>query len=293
MKVNCKALKLSIKVACILFIVSVILVIVSIYCINQIIESIRDVFLGSFISSIIMICFYISAYNVEKKKTLGQYWIECRKMLVGINTIEYLNINYNKEVFVKLIYEQKDKLNKENLKYTKLIKNRIKLDDKKYLENLTEKEEKDFLEEKIKRMCDKTINEMNKIIGQYLNYLNLSMDNMNILLDDIEFFNGDSDYYKAYELFQELFELREKIWNATFYFRCYKEGKINFVGALDKLLELQESIFEVKESENSKKIYNYFSDRMEEKLEEFRAKVIYNIKPTKIEKIPNCTIIKN
>ena len=55
---------------------------------------------------------------------------------------------------------------------------------------------------------------------------------------------------------------------------------------LSEILELQKNIFRVEESEDSKIVYREFSDMMELKLEEFRAKIIYNIEPDQIEILP-------
>ena len=61
---------------------------------------------------------------------------------------------------------------------------------------------------------------------------------------------------------------------------------------LSEILELQKNIFRVEESEDSKIVYREFSDVMEFKLEEFRAKIIYNIEPDKIDRIPLYEIAK-
>ena len=52
------------------------------------------------------------------------------------------------------------------------------------------------------------------------------------------------------------------------------------------------NIFKVEEVEDLKIVYREFSDMMKVKLEEFRARIIYNIEPDKIDKIPLYEIAK-
>lgn len=77
-----------------------------------------------------------------------------------------------------------------------------------------------------------------------------------------------------------------KIQESPRHFRYYKEGEGNKAVVLSEILELQKNIFRVEESEDSKIVYREFSDMMELKLEEFRAKIIYNIEPDQIEILP-------
>ena len=105
-------------------------------------------------------------------------------------------------------------------------------------------------------------------------------------MGDIEFFTGEANYIKAHDLFQKIYDLRVKIQESARHFRYYKDGEGNKAVVLSEILELQKNIFRVEESEDSKIVYREFSDMMELKLEEFRAKIIYNIEPDKIEILP-------
>ena len=105
-------------------------------------------------------------------------------------------------------------------------------------------------------------------------------------MGDIEFFTGEDNYIKAHDLFQKIYDLCVKIQESARHFRYYKDGEGNKAVVLAEILELQKNIFRIEESENSKIVYREFSDIMELKLEEFRAKIIYNIEPDKIDRIP-------
>ena len=305
MKVNCKASKLSIIISSILFIMAVLFKLLDIKYTNNFTGFMKDVTLGTFCSSIVTLFFYISAYKVEKKRVLEQYWNECRRMLIGLNSIDYMNIDYDKDIFVKFINEQKNKLwiteyykqikqkiPTKEFENTELIKEQIKKDNKELFEKISKDASEKYLEEKIEEIYNKTTDNINKIIGQYLNYLNQSTDNLNFILGDIEFFTGEANYIKAHDLFQKIYDLRVKIQESARHFRYYKEGEGNKAVVLSEILELQKNIFRVEESEDSKIVYREFSDIMELKLEEFRAKIIYNIEPDKIDRIPLYEIVK-
>lgn len=305
MKVNCKTSKLSIIISSILFIMAILFKLLDIKYTNNFTGFMKDVTLGTFCSSIVTLFFYISAYKVEKKRVLEQYWNECRRMLIGLNRIDYMNINYDKDIFVKFLSEQKNKLwiteyykqikqkiPTKEFENTELIKEQIKKDNKELFEKISEDASEKYLEEKIEEIYNKTTDNINKIVGQYLNYLNQSTDNLNFILGDIEFFTGEANYIKAHDLFQKIYDLRIKIQEASRHFRYYKEGEGNKAVVLSEILELQKNIFRVEESEDSKIVYREFSDIMELKLEEFRAKIIYNIQPDKIDRIPLYEIAK-
>ena len=265
----------------------------------------KDIFLGSFCSSIVAVFFYISAYKVERKRVLEQYWNECRRMIIGLNDIEYLNIDYDKDIFIKFINEQKNKLwiteyykqikqkiPTKEFENTKLIKEEIKKDNKELFEKISKDAGEKYLEEKIEKIYNKTTDKINKIVEQYLNYLKQSTDNLNFILGDIEFFTGKANYIKTHAMFQKIYDLRVKMQESARHFRYYVEGEGNKAVVLSEILELQKSIFKVEDNEDSKIVYREFCDTMELALEEFRAKIIYNIEPDKIKIVPIYEIAK-
>lgn len=305
MKVNCRASKLSIIISSILFVMAVLFKLLDIKYSNNFTGFMKDIVLGTFCSSIVTVFFYISAYKVERKRVLEQYWNECRRMIIGLNRIDYMNIDYDKNIFVKFINEQKNKLwiteyynqikqkiPAKEFENTKLIKKKIESDNKDLLKKISEEKSEKYLEEKIEKLYNKTTEKMDKIVDQYLSYLDQSTDNLNFILGDIEFFTGKTNYIKAHDLFQKIYDLRVKIQEAARHFRYYKEGEGNKAVVLSEILELQKNIFRVEESEDSKVVYREFSDIMELKLEEFRAKIIYNIEPDKIHIIPLYEFVK-
>lgn len=305
MKVNCKASKLAIIISTILLVMAILFKLLDIKYSNNFTGFMKDIFLGSFCSSIVAVFFYISAYKVERKRVLEQYWNECRRMIIGLNDIEYLNIDYDKDIFIKFINEQKNKLwiteyykqikqkiPTKEFENTKLIKEEIKKDNKELFEKISKDAGEKYLEEKIEKIYNKTTDKINKIVEQYLNYLKQSTDNLNFILGDIEFFTGKANYIKTHAMFQKIYDLRVKMQESARHFRYYVEGEGNKAVVLSEILELQKSIFKVEDNEDSKIVYREFCDTMELALEEFRAKIIYNIEPDKIKIVPIYEIAK-
>lgn len=305
MKVNCKALKLSIWISSIFFVFSIISKILDIKIGSNLTTFIKDIMLGIFCSSIVTVFFYISAYKVERKKVLEQYWNEVRRILIELRKIDYMNINFEPNVFIKFMNEQRNKvwLNqwyKENsmeipekeFENTNLIKKKILEDEDEFLRKISMDSREKYLDEKIETIYNRTTDRINKIINQYLKYLENSTDNLNFILGDIEFFTGEKNYKKVYELFERIYNLNIKIQESARHFRYYSDGEGNKAFVLSEILKLQKDIFEVEDTEDSKIIYSKFIDSMEIQLEEFRANIIYNIKPEKIEIIPLMEISK-
>lgn len=305
MKVNCRASKLSIIISSILFVMAVLFQLLDIKYSNNFTGFMKDIALGTFCSSIVTVFFYTSAYKVERKRVLEQYWNECRIMIIGVDKIDYMNIDYDKNSFVKFINEQKNKLliteyynqikrkiPAKEFENINLIKRKIENDNKDLLKKIPEEASEKYLDDEIEKLYNRTIEKMDKIVDQYLNYLNQSTDNLNFILGDIEFFTGKTNYIKAHELFQKIYDLRVKIQESAIHFRYYKNGEGNKAVVLSEILKLQSNIFRIEESEDSKVVYREFSDIMKLKLEEFRAKIIYNIEPDEIHIIPLCEFVK-
>lgn len=303
MKVNCRALKISILISSSLLVLTIVFTGLNIKFQNNIIlEFIKEILLGFFCSSVVTIFFYTSAYKVEKIRLLERYWNEIRKLLNELYKIEYLNVEYDEKIIVNYIHEEShgwireyNKMNpdnkiKEDLTYTNLLKEELKKENIEVLSQLTNEGKKKFINEKLDKIYKNITEKMNKVIDQYENLLENSTENLNFMLGNMQFFSKNDNYKKAYELYKDLNEIFKKIQTEIIHFRYYKDGEGNKAVVLQKLLELQKSIFRVEEEQskefNSKLIYNEFNDKMHKKLEDFRAKIIYNVEPEYIREIP-------
>lgn len=257
MKVNCRALKISILISSSLLVLTIVFTGLNLKFQNNIIlEFIREILLGSFCSSVVTIFFYTSAYKVEKVRLLEKYWNEIRKLLNELYKIEYLNVEYDEKIIVNYIHEEShgwvreyNKMNpdnkiKEDLTYTNLLKGELKKENIEVLSQLTDGAQEEFINEKLANIYKNVTEKMNKIIDQYGEALKNSTENLNFMLGDMEFFSKNNNYQKAYELYRELQDILEKIQIEMIHFRYYKNGEGNKAVVLQKLLELQNQYLE-------------------------------------------------
>lgn len=298
MKVNCKALKLSIIISITFMLLAIAFKVIDVNFENDVTTFLKDATIGVFCSSVVTIFFYSSAYNVEKKHTLERFWNECYKLLKELDKIEYMRLEFEKNVFIGFIHEKSSiwlneyykamgrDLPEENVVNTNLMKLEIAKRNTDLFDKISQEAANKYVKDKLDRTYKKTLSDMEKIIEQYLNYLENSTDNLNFILGDIEFFSGKKCYMSAYCLYKMLYDLSIRIQETAIHFRYYKDGKGNTAVTLQKLLELQNHIFRVEQKENGNIVYSEFSDNMRLKLEDFRAKTIYNIKSEKIEIVP-------
>ena len=304
MEINCKAIKLSIEITIISLMLLINFQILDIKTNHMIIDILIQIDLGIFSSSVITIFFYTSAYKIEKRKLLENYWNEIRKILINFEKVEYMDIGFKEDVIVGYLHErsnawmqQYNKMNPKNviledLKNTDIIKVAIKKENKEIMEQLSKEGQKQFLNEKLEKIYYNTVKKIDKISGQYLEFLDYGIEELNRILGDMEFFTGEENYFKSYKLYRNIYELRLKIRNSARHFRYYKERKGNKSIVLFEILELQKDIFRVEEYKNCKMVYNVFIDEMNNELEEFRAKIIYGVETEKYEKIPILEIVK-
>lgn len=305
MEINCKAIKLSIEITIISLMLLINFQILDIKTNHMIIDILIQIDLGIFSSSVITIFFYTSAYKIEKRKLLENYWNEIRRILIELKKIDYMNIHFEEQVFIKFIKEQKNKvwlkqyykqisrlIPEEAFENTNLIKNKIAEEKNEILKEISMDSREKYLEEEIEKIYNRTTDRIDKIVNQYLKYLEHSTDNLNFILGDIEFFTGKKNYKKAQELFERIYDLNIKIQESARHFRYYIDREGNKAFVLSEILKVQKEIFEVEETEDSKIIYSKFIDSMEIKLEEFRANIIYNIEPEKIAIIPLMEVFK-
>ena len=304
MKVNCRALKISIWISSSLLVLALVFEFMDIKFQNSIIMGfIKDILMGTFCSSVVTIFFYGSAYKVEKIRLLEKYWNQIRILLNELYKIEYLDLEYNKELIINYINEKESNLwikeyNKiekedkieEKSKYTKLLIEKI-VEEKDNIFSKLSKQGKDlFISENLDKLDAEIVQKIDKSIDQYIETLNYSTENLSNLLGDMEFFNSKIGYPKAYDLYKEISELKKNIQAEIPHFNYYKSGEGNKAVVLKKILEVQRLIFRVEERNNKEFagtiIYNDFNDRMHKKLEEFRADIIYNVEPEVMENIP-------
>lgn len=315
MKVNCRALKISIWISSISIILSILFTYLNVKDANNaVVQFIKDTILGIFGSSVVAIFFHTSAYRVERKKVVKQYWNEVKDLLDKLSKIYYLYfgcdqefiINYLREKNMVASFKEYYKINNnENLKkeieqkiqkklnYTKAVRERIENDNWEKLSKLSKKER----EENIDKAVDAIITDkINRIIHIYNEYDKYNIVNLEFILEDMQFFTSDENYEKAYEMYQEINNILKKIQETSNFLKFHKVDEGNKDIILAKIFETQQYIFKVEEETiNGRKlklVYNEFNDMMQRKLEEFRTSVMYKTEPKYEERIPILIINK-
>ena len=297
MKTKCKTLKLSIAISMVTLIFFTVFFILNKYFENLWYEYIYNISLGMFGSSFVVFLISIAEYKVAKTQLLEKIWNESRNLNIQIHKIEPLLSNIDDNLLIDYMNEWQFRQTKEgnilfgtkHEAYDKLYeyffenyKNKFK--------NMSKKETKEYINNLIETERKRVLENLEKIIYQYLNLNNYSFLELNNLLGDVQFFAGKKQYLKVY---RDIYEPLRNMYN-----ELYHNGESDRIDVLlSILLEYQKNLFrmekEVEENSEWHIIYASFCDDMEDKLEEFRARVIYHCTEEKISHHPICTTFYN
>lgn len=320
MKSACKSLKTSILISILFFILAIVLFIYNIKIESNIVDFMNNIIIGIFSSSIVALMLNIPAYIVAKRQLLEKIWEEARQLSSCAHKIDFFYLEFDEKDYINYLNECKN--NRWKIEYNKLIINdksatKGNLSKKMQIENkyknvilkkyksgqlelkkkLSEKEYGKIIDELFEETNDKIIKNMDIIIKQYIELSKESTSKLNFLLGDLEFLMGKGNYKKIHNrIYKPLYDMLNCIKEQTFHFKSYINGEGNQCVVLEKLLNLQKTIFNVKKSDGINKydtiIYNTFVDNMLIDLEELRA-YMYGIKKENIDTFPIKAIANN
>lgn len=300
MKTKCKTLKLSIIISIISFIVFSLFFFLNKNNENMLYEYIYNISLGLFGSSFVVFLISIAEYRVAKTQVLERIWNESRNLNIQLHKIRPLHSSIENKLLIDYINEwlfnqtEKDKIlfGDKHEAYDKLHAYFVE-NHKNEIKNMSKKETKIYIDSLIDSERERVLEKLEKVIDQYLNLNNYSFLEMNNLLGDVQFFTGKKPYLKLhkdiYEPLRNMYnELKEYV---CYHFELYRNGEANRPDVLlSILLEHQEKLFRVeKKCEEDCEwhiIYSEFCDKMDDKIEEFRAKTIYQCVEEKINHHP-------
>lgn len=307
MKTKCKTLKLSITISALSLIIFSIFFFLNNYGENIWYEYIYNISLGLFGSSFVVFLITITEYGVAKTQLLEKIWNEGRILNNQLHKIKPIHSRVNDKLLVDYINEwlfcqtEEDKILFENKHeaYDELY-NYFLEKHKNEIKEMSKRETNDYIDSLIESERKKVLDDLEKIINQYLNLNNYSFLEMNNLLGDVQFFTGKKQYLilyqNIYEPLRNMYnELKE---NVCYHFELYRNGEANRPDVLlSILLEHQQKLFRI-ENKNEKDyewdmIFAYFCDEMDDKIEEFRANTIYRCKEEKIDHQPISSILYN
>lgn len=307
MKTKCKTLKLSITISIISLITFSIFFFLNQYYENMWFDYAYNVSLGLFGSSFVVFLISIAEYRVAKIQLLERIWNESRNLNIQLYKIKPLHSKIDDKILTDYINEW---LFRQDEKGKKIFGDKHEAYDgiynflldyhKKEIEKMSKKGIKDYIDSLIESERKKVLEDLEKIIDQYLNLNKYSFIEMNNLLGDVQFFTGKKQYL---QLHQNIYEPLHRMYNELkesicYHFQLYRNGEANRPDVLlSILLEHQEKLFRIekKYEENCEWniIYADFCDKMDDNIEEFRAKTIYQCKEEKINHHPIESIFYN
>lgn len=296
MKTKCKILKLSIIISIIFLILFSIFFFMYKHNENTLFEYIYNISLGLFGSSFVVFLTSITEYRVAKTQLLENIWNESRKLNIQLHKIRPIHsyidddtlVNYVNEWLFRQTEEDKLIFGDKHEAYDKLYNYLLEYY-KESINQLPRKEIKSYVDSLINSEREKIIEKLEKVIDQYLNLNNYSFLEFNNLLGDVEFFTGKSEYLRLY---QNIYEPLRNMYNdlkecVCYHFDLYRNDEINRPDVLLSILfENQDKLFRIEKKKEKgyecDSIYADFCDNIDDKIEEFRAKIIYKCKEEKI-----------
>lgn len=306
MKSNCKSLRLSILLAIIFSCLTFLFICLFLNYRLEIFEIIMNLLIGLLGSTMVALLLNIPTYNVSKRQLLESYWEEVERLTRLINKVDYLFCDYDSEVVISYIHSLKQKPWIDE--FNKVSKKKIPADYKKYKEILvkcfqtenTELKEKlskhgfdIYSSEQVDKYLQKFKTEYDEIINEYINLSKESTSKLNVLIGNMEFLCGKKKMIEIHKkTYQPLYELLNKIKEEAYHFNLYLKGEGNEAVCVEKVLELQKELFNVKYENNSEIIYDSFCDNLSKESENLRA-YIYNIVPEYLEIHPRYVRMKN
>ena len=296
MKANCKALKLSIVITIVSFILVTIFSILVLNNECKLLDILLNIFIGILGSGCVTLLIAIPSYNVSKRQLLEKYWHETKRLIEILSDVKFLFNEYDEEVIVSYINELKDKKWKEE--YNKISEEKITLEDEKYKEELiaefinnrpnlkkevSEEKLHDYASNCIDKYVEKLRKKANEIYKQYINISKESTIELSFMLGDMQFFRGKKPFTKIYNnTYIPTFNILNMISEESYHFHLFLNGEGNEAVAVEKLFMLQKELFEVETKETKDDIIyiinNKFFNKMLINLEIFRADM-YGIKP--------------
>ena len=294
MKTKCQTLKLSIMLSIISF--TIFSVFFFFYKFQNYVwcEYIYNIFLGLFGSSSVVFLIAIGEYKVAKTQLLEKIWNESRILIEQLYKIKPIYSDVNNNLLVAYINEwllnqtQENKilLGNKHDSYDKFY-NYLYKQHKNLIKKLPQSEVKSYVDSLIKHKREQILENLEKAIEQYLNLNNYNFNEFNNLLGDVQFFfNHETEYLKlCRNIYDPLMDIYDELKiNVCRHFKLYRNGEIDRLDVLLSILfENQSKLFKFElmneEEHEWCNVYAYFCDDIMDKIEEFRAKTIYNCKP--------------
>ncbi|RGC47765.1 hypothetical protein [Absiella sp. AM29-15] len=305
MKAKCKSLQLSLIISTISLVLYSILFLLNskMQDSRPILEYFSNILIGCFGSSFIVLLIDIFEYHVAKTQLLEKIWNECRIInhqfyklapIYSSTLNDELLLDYFNEVngnaVMARIPNGKSEIKHEA--YDKLYKFFYE-QNKDFIKNMNPKEKFDSIEYCINQEYQAMSKELEIIINQYINLGNCSFKELDNLIGEMGFFTGKRLYHDFFEsIYNPLHQMYNDLYSNVIYNCTIYRGNQKYNNAImySIILEHQNKIFKfTKKDEDNQRIcniYNNFCDRMDDKIESFRADIIYHCEKQLIRHYP-------
>lgn len=303
MKTKCRTLYISIIISIVFFVIFSIFFFLNKYNGNSIFEYIYNISLGLFCSSFVVFLISIAEYRVAKVQLLEKIWNESRTLNHALYDIKPLYIGIDNGLIINYINETifygPGKYRRKHDAYDKMYKY-FYVTNKEKFKNKSKKEISKYIYSLIDDEIKSVLEKLEKSVDQYIHLNNISFNELNNLLGDVQFFTGKKESLKLYNnIYEPLRNMYNKLKSTIVYYcKCFKDNENGRPDIMLKIiLKNQDVLFKVVEFDKDNcsfiDYYASFYDNMEDSLEEFRAKTIYNCKEEKIEHMPILTFCES
>lgn len=284
MKEKCRALRVSILIATISFVVCCLLWTPLPSPFPQFAIQFFQMFFGGILgSSFVTLLIYATEYQTQKRITLENIWNEASYINHGFKTIRYLHLDYSKEVVAGYLNEMCDNQSTPFIEIKKKQTYGRKWVDELWKQyqgtigsNIPGVEFEQILINLRDSQAAAYMDALNQAIDKYISIAETDWNEFNKLFGVVEFFTGKRYYEKMYHnLYEPLYQKRQSIKKQVYpHFWTYKNGENKNKGViLIKLMELQSQFFTVESNQMGTHIYNDFWTDMEKKIEDFRISI--------------------
>ncbi|ODR36230.1 hypothetical protein [Eisenbergiella tayi] len=271
---------------------------------NKVQEYLVMLFGGSTASALVTLIIYSAEYQSCKISSLEEYWSSQFNLLQKFHSIKYFDFDVPMGLLQEYFSEKAHNIQADSLisqlpkykgiphdntfrhestaldKWCDFIDNDfIELKDK-----ISPEEYKKLLIESVNRSAIEHLNNLEKIISDYCSISEISYAELEKEIGNIEFISGKKSWKKVYiDIHQPMKDELNKIKNISYHFKLYLNKESNNIPVVFHFLdEIQNTLFNIEIHDNetmtSKLVYNYFYDRMDRILEDFRSN-IYNSTP--------------
>lgn len=269
-----------------------------------------DFSMAAFGSALLGFIMSITEYSFARRNAMETFWQEAGKALSKLRKIKYFNTDAPREKILDCFSEEE---RNESVKEfgSEAVPLSVEAEHTKkddliswFKENVPRSFSEDVdidvrLNSYYESLMSRYRQDVQKVIDSCLIVADIDLGALSNAYGNLDFFaNRSIRNNLAYsEIYDKIREYRNLALEEKYHFQLLNEGKGNFTVCAEKVLEIRDKIFEVKESSddtyNLRNVYQTAFDKIEDALEEFRCKIYCKKPEAPVNHIPVCVLQKN